>query len=197
MRVSGAAAAAACTQRDPFAVRDFRRSEQCNIFRRMGRCRRFNCPYLHGANLGYGTSPQQVALSPQAGRFPLLPSRSRYSDSDGSPSEKETSPEGDARPESQTAGPSPLEGVCHSFEMPSWASILTEQAAEEAESPERPTIRRTDSGKASAETPPVLSDIGNLGSFQAGEMPKATDASNETGAVTLDEPFHEEASVAA
>lgn len=185
----GAAAAAACTQKRPWGSPRGRSGEQCRNFQRIGYCNRDQCPYMHGLNQGFGMSAQQAALSPGAGHFPLLPSRPRFV-SDQSTGEKASPPSGDAmgdsRPESETAG------VESAAEMPSWASILTEQAAEESS---RLTIRSDSEAEltSKAETATVV----GIGKKLAGEFSKATDAADETSGVTTDEPYHAEASVAA
>jgi len=187
----GHAAAAACTQKRPWGLRG-RDGEQCHRFQRIGYCNRDRCPYMHGLNQGFGMSAQQAALSPGAGHFPLLPSRPRFvSDQSTSEntSEKASPPSGDAMGE--TAGPE------SAAEMPLWASIFTDQAAEEfltmeaAEESSRLTIRSDSEANltSKAET--------GIGKKLASEFSKATDAADETSGVTTDEPFHAEASVAA
>jgi len=185
--VSGHVAAAACTQKRPWGFRG-RDGEQCHRFQRIGYCNRDRCPYMHGLNQGFGMSAQQAALSPGAGHFPLLPSRPRFV-SDQSTGEKASPPSGDAMGE--TAGPE------SAAEMPLWASIFTDQAAEEfltmeaAEESSRLTIRSDSEANLTSKAQT------GIGKKLASEFSKATDAADETSGVTTDEPFHAEASVAA
>lgn len=185
--MAGPDAAAACTQKRPWSTR---RNEQCLKFQRHGSCNRDQCPYMHGIHPGYGISPQQAAL-PGAGHFPRLPSRPHFV-SDESTSQKDSPPSGNAvgnaRPESETAG---AEGA---VELPSWASLLTEQAAEETA---RPAIRSDSDVELTSKVKTArVVDVGKKFS-KAGEFSKATDAADETRGITTDEFFHEEASVAA